>query len=88
MSEVGVTADCAVRDLSHVGAKVRLSPSIYVSPKVGLLVIRDRLYFNAELVWRSGDKAGLALKDRYDLAEPIPNRLDRVKAIWRRLTDG
>jgi hypothetical protein len=86
MSEAEVSADCVVRDVSHASAKVRVNASIFVSPKVGLLLIKDGLYFDAELVWRSGEEAGLALKDRHDLTEPTPSRLDRAKEIWRQLT--
>ena len=86
LADKGSTADCVVRNLSDEGARVRVSAAIRVTQEVGLLMIRDGVYFDAELAWRSGDEAGLTFKARHDLSGEIPSRLALAKLLWRTMT--
>ena len=60
-----LVCECALADVSHDGARLRLTPkpgapSPEISPKFVLsLSRRGNLFRNCELVWRKGDEVGL-----------------------------
>ena len=57
-----VTYDCAVRDLSETGARLRLqSDSIILPERFELVFVADHLAYPAFRKWRRGDEYGVAL---------------------------
>ncbi len=60
-----LVCECALADVSHDGARLRLTPkpgdpSPQISPKFVLsLSRRGNIFRNCELVWRNGDELGL-----------------------------
>jgi hypothetical protein len=57
-----VTYDCAVRDLSETGARLRLqSDSIILPERFELVFVADHLAYPALRKWRRGDEYGVAL---------------------------
>jgi len=62
-----MSPDCLIRDLSPDGARVRISRTVPLPQSFALLAIRDGLLFDAALVWRKGDEAGLAFSGRHDV---------------------
>jgi hypothetical protein len=62
--------NCAVRDQSQIGAKIRV-PSPTVLPNTfGLLCVTEGMIYPARTVWRCGDDLGVAFFDRPKRAPP------------------
>lgn len=77
--------DCVVRNRSIRGAQVRVLGTEELPPTVGLLLITEGLLLDATVVWRSGDKIGLAFSGHHDLRiDDDPSR-SAVCALWRDL---
>ena len=57
-----VTYDCAIRDVSETGAKIRLqSDSIMLPEQFELVFVADSLAYPAIRKWRRGNDYGVAL---------------------------
>jgi hypothetical protein len=84
MADEATTADCNVRNISKGGAKIRVSRDLRIARDVGLLLANSGVYFEAELVWRASDEAGLAFKARHELKGTVPSRVEQAKALCRR----
>ena len=57
-----VTYDCAIRDVSETGAKIRLpSDSIILPAEFELVFVADSLAYPAIRKWRRGSEYGVAL---------------------------
>ena len=84
MADEDVTAECTVRNISAGGAKVRVSPAVSMTHEVGLLLAHRGVYFEAELVWRASDEAGLAFRGWHRVQGSITSRVEQAKAISQR----
>jgi len=62
------SCNCVIRDISGSGAKIEIRQSDIVPEKFFLLGSRTRTAFEAELVWRKGNLAGLRILREHDLA--------------------
>ena len=80
--------DCAVRDLSIAGAGVRIPPDTELPEAMRLLLIREGLLFDCEVIWRLDDRAGLRFTGRHDLNGDTSGELDAIHALWRELASG
>jgi len=80
-----LSPDCAIRDLSLTGARIRLPATVDLPRDVGLLVIKNGVLFDATVVWRKEDLAGLAFTGRHDLATSIDPALRAVRVLWKEL---
>ena len=57
-----VTYDCAIRDLSETGARIRLqSDSIMLPEQFELVFVADSLAYPAIRKWRRGNEYGVAI---------------------------
>ena len=74
--------DCVVRDRSTGGAQVRVLGTEEPPPTVRLLLITEGLLFDATVVWRRGDKIGLAFSGHHDLRHDDDPSLTAVHALW------
>ena len=86
VSDGVMSADCLIRNLSAVGAHVRVSASVELPRAIGLLLIREGVLFDATVVWRNGDKAGLAFTGQHDLGADRDARRRGARALWAELT--
>ena len=77
-------AQCTVKNISDGGAKLRVSPVLELRRNVGLLLIHRGFYFDAELVWRAKDEAGIAFRATHRVRGPLPSRMAQARALWRR----
>src|SRR5580658_3153027 len=85
--EKGLIAhDCVIRAFNSGGARVRISAATEMPPKVGLLVIKEGLLFEAGVAWRRGDETGLAFVGQYDLRGDVDPARKGVRALWAELT--
>src|SRR5438552_7338617 len=51
--------DCTIRDLSDGGARITVPGQQPIAPHVFLINIRDRVAYEALVVWNRGGQAGL-----------------------------
>lgn len=56
--------DCLVRDLSQNGAKLVLSETALLPRHFDVVMPQKGLKLRAELMWRDGDRVGVAFLDR------------------------
>lgn len=77
-----MSPDCVIRDLSPDGARVRVPRTILLPSSVGLLVTKDGVLFDAVVVWRRGDEAGLTFSDRHDIRGAVDPANARAHALW------
>jgi hypothetical protein len=81
IAEGDVTAECTVQNISEGGAKVRVSPLVRITREVGLLLVHRGVYFEAELVWRATEEAGLAFRAWHKLKGSVPSRVEQARAL-------
>ena len=62
--------DCLIHDISMGGARVRVETGSTIPQRVILVHLRDRVAFEASVVWRKNDGTlGLKFEARHDLEE-------------------
>ena len=60
--------DCMISEISNAGAKVEIRRDDIFPEKFFLLDSRKWIAFEAELIWRKGNIAGLHFRREHDLA--------------------
>lgn len=63
-------ANCQVREISDKGARITISRGKIVPENLYLIIIREQRAYEARIVWRKGDEAGLAFSNVIDLRAP------------------
>ncbi|MGZ5921249.1 MAG: PilZ domain-containing protein [Rhizomicrobium sp.] len=63
-------ANCQVREISDKGARIAISRGKIVPEHLYLIIIRNQRAYEARIVWRKGDEAGLAFSKVIDLRAP------------------
>jgi|SRR5215217_334736 len=86
-ADSSLTVDCTIRDLSDTGALVELVSPELLPKALRLLVIKEGVVRDAEVVWRRGNRMGLSLGERHDLRETsekdlTDKQLRVLRAIW------
>lgn len=79
---LGLWADCELRDLSAGGAKIHVSSLYKLPPRFSLLLHQKGLAFDVVLKWRRGDLAGLSFEARHDLEGATGARLTPLRDAW------
>ena len=79
---LGLWADCELRDLSASGAKVHLSSIYKLPPRFILLLHQIGIAYEVVLKWRRGDLAGLSFEARHDLEATQEARLATIREAW------
>ena len=74
--------DCAIRDLSDTGAKVRLAGAELVPGEVYLIEMRRGIAFEARVAWVRGTELGLELLRPNDLKVPTSPDLRTMRRLW------
>jgi hypothetical protein len=74
--------DCTIRDLSDSGARITVPGQQPIAPRVFLINIRDRVVYEARVVWNRSGQAGLAFEKTLLLADLADKRLDYLKHLW------
>lgn len=83
--DAAATLDCTIRNFSPDGAMIELHAQTYVPRELHLVQITEGVAWDAEVIWRKGNKIGLALKDRHDLKEPVGKQLRALRAVWSQM---
>lgn len=76
------TLDCVIRNISADGALIETASPHLVPKEMHLVQIKDGIAWDAEVIWRNGNRIGLALKDRHDLKATTERQLAVLRAIW------
>jgi len=78
----GRAIDCAIRDISETGAKIRLTRGEYVPTRVFLIVRRTATAYEARVSWSKGPDFGLLFVNSYNLEPKLPAELRYLLQIW------
>jgi hypothetical protein len=81
----GFTADCCIRDLTPLGAKVMMPPNQTSPEEFFLIVVRDGLAHRSRTRWSNDREAGVTFEDTHDFAGPVPAYLQPMRRIWAEL---
>ena len=74
-----VAYDCAIRDISDAGARIRLTCPTPLPDTFQLIDVSHGLAFSASVIWRNLPAVGLQLDQPVDLAAPnAPADLHRL----------
>jgi hypothetical protein len=66
----GMTLDCAVRDLSETGARIRLTSPEDIWPPVALLILKTDKAYEAQIAWRHDNEVGLNFTGPLNVEQP------------------
>lgn len=73
---------CTIRNLSESGARLAITGSMLFPPDFYLINIRDRVAYDANLVWNKGTEVGVTFKATLPLASITDPRLAFLKRLW------
>lgn len=74
-------SDCVIRDMSETGALIEIKQSDVIPEKFFLLGSRTQSAFEAELIWRKGNLAGLRFLREHDLVTSNDAQMLRLKFL-------
>src|SRR5690348_8656364 len=74
--------DCTIRDLSESGARITVPGQQPIASQVYLINIRDRIVYEAVVVWNRGGQAGLSFRRKLPIAELADESLHYLKRLW------
>jgi two-component system cell cycle response regulator len=78
----GLTTDCAVRDISDGGARIKLTAMVVLSAPVVLLIPRIGDAHEIQAIWQRGPELGLRFLRKIDLKAPESD-IDRLtRRLW------
>ena len=73
--------DCTFRNLSETGARVSVGKNTQFPSEFYLINIRDRVAYEAKVVWNSGSEVGVAFQKILPMSE-IDSTLGFLKQLW------
>lgn len=79
------TLDCVIRNISADGAMIETTTPQMVPGQLHLVQIREGVVWDAQVIWRRGNRIGLSLGDRHDLRETTQKQLRALRAIWSQM---
>jgi hypothetical protein len=74
--------DCTFRDLSESGARITVKRNAQLPPDFYLINIRDRVAYEAQMVWNDGAEIGVTFKKVLPLADITDSSLTFLKRLW------
>lgn len=83
--DASTTIDCTIRNLSNDGAMIETTTPHLIPSHLHLVQIKEGIAWDAEVIWRRGNRVGLALLDRHDLRETTDKQLRALRAIWSQM---
>jgi len=73
--------DCAIRDLSETGARLRLPAPAPVGEDFYLIEMRNGRVFHADVKWREGEELGVAFRH----PDPVEDLASKERRMLHRL---
>lgn len=80
-----LTIDCVIRNISPDGALVETTSPHLIPSEMHLMQISEGIAWDAQVIWRRGNRIGLKLLDRHDLRETTEVQLRALRRIWSHL---
>lgn len=77
-----MTRDCAVRDLSDFGARIKLRAGHDIVAPIALLVAMTGVAYDCDVAWRKGEEIGLSFTRRLNLNEPTLEIEKTARRLW------
>jgi PilZ domain len=74
-------AECAISNLSAIGAQLRLYGDYAPPSQVYLIDAKTHSAHLSEVIWHRGDRLGLSFRTTFDLEKEIPERLHFLKTL-------
>ena len=74
--------DCTIRNLSASGARITVPKDQPLPKTLYLIKLRDRVAFEATVVWTKGTEAGLAFRRTLSLGELNDPKLAYLHRLW------
>jgi hypothetical protein len=73
--------NCSIRDLTDRGARIIVAEQ-RIAPNFYLITIRDRVVFDAKVVWRSGSELGVSFEKSFRLSDIVDPALSYLSDLW------
>lgn len=73
---------CTIRNLSETGARLAINNSVLLPSDFYLINIRDRVAYEAKLVWNKGSEIGVTFTATLPLASITDPGLGFLKRLW------
>ncbi len=80
------TIDCVIRNISNTGAMIETATPQLIPNRLHLVQVKEGTVWDVEVVWRRGNRIGLALGERHDLRDTTETQLKALRAIWSQMT--
>lgn len=80
----GLELSCLIIDHSATGLRLRLDRNLALPGVVQVIDIARAVVFEADVVWRKGQEAGLKQRGQSSLRGLVPSRLADARAAFQR----
>lgn len=80
--DADLTMDCAIRDLSPGGARVRIQGPVALPSRLKLIEVKTGRAFDCEVAWRRMPEVGLRFLGAHDLTHDAGGDLKMLKRVW------
>ena len=77
-----VSFDCIIRNQSAGGAKLSHAKDVQLPASFYLINIRDRMVYEAELIWSRESESGISFKQRMPLSSIDDPALGYLTHLW------
>ncbi len=74
--------ECNIRNLSETGARIDVGKHTQFPSDFYLINIRDRVAYDAKVVWQDANNIGVTFKKIYPLSEIVDPSLSYLKRLW------
>jgi hypothetical protein len=66
--------NCQVRDITETGARITIPHAVNLPDQLHLIIVREQVAYDARVIWRKGEEAGISFSRAIDLrAESDPS---------------
>jgi hypothetical protein len=76
------STDCAIRDLSEEGAKLRLPAPVPVGEDFYLIEMRSGRIFHADIKWRKAEDLGVSFRHPDPIDDPASKDHRLLRRLW------
>ncbi len=80
--DADMTADCAIRDLTETGARLKLSGPAALPARITLIEVGSGKAHECEVSWRRLPEIGVRFLTSRDLANDQGPELKRLRRMW------
>jgi hypothetical protein len=85
--DADLTIDCAIRDISEHGARVRTGGPVALPGRLHLIEVKTGRAFDCEIAWRRMPEIGLRFLASHDLTGVTGPEVKMLKRVWVEATN-